>query len=682
MAALEKIRSKAVFLTVIIGLALLAFIMGDALTSGRTLFGSGNTIAKVGDVKIDVMDFQQRNQRESERMQSSDRHIDGAYLQQQTLEQMVQEVLLNKEFDALSIEVSDKELTEYMTGDRALPAVAQMAAQFQMTPAQLYQAINNPTTIGATAEQVAPLKAQWAEIQNDVIEQIKAQKLQILIAGAIQANKLDKKAIFDDNATTKTIAFVKQPYTTLKDEDFKVSDEEIKAEYNKNKSIYKLEEETRLIHYISVDVKPSTKDLENARLIFNVAVDSLKTAPGVDMIRSNTELVITESKVRATDVRNTEDQAFVKAANVGDVSNPRFENNTHSVLKLIGKELAVDSLEVATVAVQGPKNTQDSVFALLKGGKTVAELNMKNVEEQPAQWMVILNYADSIKDKLLAAPVGEYVNFQSAAEAAIFVKVSNKKAPKNVYNVASVSYQVYPSTETTDGLNDKLQAYITENNVAKTFAENAVKAGYNVLTASITGSTAQINGIESSREAIKWAFDSKTGKVSPIFKENKDVLLAVALDEIYNDYVPFNDPQVKSMISTKVRNDKKGEKLVADLQGKAKDLKGYADIMKSQVDTTQVTFGQPYIMKVGQSEGLFAATVSQAKDGELSAPVKGNNAVFVFQVSKSETTDRKLDENQTAAQFARERGSQMVMRNAINILRAATKVEKSTIKFF
>ncbi|MCF0204952.1 MAG: hypothetical protein HUK12_06630 [Muribaculaceae bacterium] len=121
---------------------------------------------------------------------------------------------------------------------------------------------------------------------------------------------------------------------------------------------------------------------------------------------------------------------------------------------------------------------------------------------------------------------------------------------------------------------------------------------------------------------------------------------------------------------------------MADLQGKAKDLKGYADIMKSQVDTTQVTFGQPYIMKVGQSEGLFAATVSQAKDGELSAPVKGNNAVFVFQVSKSETTDRKLDENQTAAQFARERGSQMVMRNAINILRAATKVEKSTIKFF
>ena len=682
MAALEKIRSKAVFLTVSIGLALLAFIMGDALTSGRTLFGSGNTIAEVGDVKIDAMDFQQRNQRESEKLQNSDRHVDGALLQQQTLEQMVQEILLNKEFDALSIEVSDHEITEFMTGANPMPAVSQMAQQYQMTPAQLYQAITNPTTIGATAEQIAPLKAQWNELQASIIEQLKAQKLQMLLAGSIQANDLDKKAIFEDNATTKTVAFVKQAYGTVDDKEFEVSDADLKAEYNKSKSIYKLDEETRLIHYIAVDVKPSVKDLENAKLNFNVAVDSLKAAPGVDMIRNNTELVITENKVRASDIQNTEDKAFVTAANVGDVSNPRFENNTHSVLKLLGKELAVDSVEVATLSVTGPKTTQDSVLNLIKGGATVADLKMNNVEEQPAQWMVILSLADSVKTKLLNAPMNEYFTFQSVEQGGIFVKVSGKKAPKNVYNVASVALQVYPSTETTDELTDKLQAFITENNTAKNFADNAVKAGYNTLVAQVTGSTPQVNGIESSREAIQWAFESKVGKVSPIFKDNKDILLTVALDEIYKDFVPYTDPQVNAMLTSKVRNDKKGEKLVKDLAGKAKDLNGYAAVMKASVDTTQVTFGQPFIAKVGAGESAFAASVNAAKEGELQGPVKGNSGVFVFQVSKSETTDRKLDDNQTAAQFSRERGSQMVMRNAIGILRNATKVKKSTIKFF
>lgn len=45
MATLEKIRSKSVLLLIIIGVALLAFVIGDFFTSGRTLFGTGTTVA-------------------------------------------------------------------------------------------------------------------------------------------------------------------------------------------------------------------------------------------------------------------------------------------------------------------------------------------------------------------------------------------------------------------------------------------------------------------------------------------------------------------------------------------------------------------------------------------------------------------------------------------------------------
>lgn len=66
MATLEKIRSKSVLLLVIIGLALLAFIIGDFFTSGRTLFGSGTTVAKVDGKAIDIQDFQNRVQQASQ----------------------------------------------------------------------------------------------------------------------------------------------------------------------------------------------------------------------------------------------------------------------------------------------------------------------------------------------------------------------------------------------------------------------------------------------------------------------------------------------------------------------------------------------------------------------------------------------------------------------------------------
>ena len=53
MATLEKIRSKSVFLIIVIGVALLAFIVGDAITNGSKLFGNQTTVAKVGKQKID-----------------------------------------------------------------------------------------------------------------------------------------------------------------------------------------------------------------------------------------------------------------------------------------------------------------------------------------------------------------------------------------------------------------------------------------------------------------------------------------------------------------------------------------------------------------------------------------------------------------------------------------------------
>ena len=83
MATLEKIRSKSVLLLVIIGVALLAFIIGDFFTSGRTFFGTGTTVAKVGGQKIDIQEFQRQMETANQSAQQSGQKIDQALLQQQ-----------------------------------------------------------------------------------------------------------------------------------------------------------------------------------------------------------------------------------------------------------------------------------------------------------------------------------------------------------------------------------------------------------------------------------------------------------------------------------------------------------------------------------------------------------------------------------------------------------------------
>ena len=61
MATLEKIRSKAGLLVLVVGVALFAFIIGDFLNSGSTYFRqSQEKVAEVDGEVIKIQEFQDR----------------------------------------------------------------------------------------------------------------------------------------------------------------------------------------------------------------------------------------------------------------------------------------------------------------------------------------------------------------------------------------------------------------------------------------------------------------------------------------------------------------------------------------------------------------------------------------------------------------------------------------------
>ena len=61
MATLEKIRSKAGLLVLVVGLALFAFIIGDFLNSGSTYFRqSQERIAEIDGEVVKIQDYQGR----------------------------------------------------------------------------------------------------------------------------------------------------------------------------------------------------------------------------------------------------------------------------------------------------------------------------------------------------------------------------------------------------------------------------------------------------------------------------------------------------------------------------------------------------------------------------------------------------------------------------------------------
>ena len=690
MAVLEKIRSKSVFLLIVIGVALLAFIIGDFLNSGRSFFGAGTTVAKVDGTKISITDFQRRYEQYNQQLQASNQKVDGAVVQNQVLQDMVTEQLLEEEAEALGIDVTDAEITEAMTGQGAVPAVVQMARQLGLeSPAQLHDLVFNPGKYGAQDADVAQVRAQWLEMEKNVTNQLKYQKIGVLLSGAIQANDLDKEAIAADMSTASTVDLVNVPYSSLDNKDFPVSDEELQARYEKEKSQFKTEDEIRKIHYIAVNIVPSQDDLAKAQKLFNSVDSTLRVTTGVESVRNISELTINQRTVRSNDV-DAATREFIASAAEGAVSAPRFRSDEHSLVKLLSKKMDVDSVNVDMLQVQGVKKVQDSVLNLLNSGKSFAEVaDNKVAGGQQNMWMNLMQMGvDSksveAKKKLLAAG-SEYFVIDSNDNAALIYRVNEKKAPKQMYEIAEVSYKVFPSDETIDNLRAGLQKYISANNTAKLFADNAIASGYQALEAEVTAETPQINGIESTRKEVQWAFGAEKGSVSSIYdKEGNDKMIAVALDDIIPaGYMPLSDSGVRSVIETKVRNDKKGEKLLADYKGKASDLAGYAKLMNVPVDTAvTITFSQDFIPVLRNMESKLTAEAPYAKQGSLNGPVKGDQGVFVYKVVKNEKSSTQMTPEQLAQRYSMSMGSAAVSRMAVEILKENKDIVNNLIDFY
>jgi len=691
MATLEKIRQRKKILAIVIGAALLAFIIEVGIEAiGRS--GGNSAAANVGNEKIDIMAFQRRVEQEAANDQNN-QQTDAATRQQQVLDDMINEMLLEQEYEKLGIYVSDKEISELMIGKNPAPAVAQFAQQAgAQSPAELYDFIMNPGKQGVQETQVAELRNQWNKLKDEITKQYKFSKLQGLIAGCMQANDLDRAQMKADEAMTNVITFVKKDYASLPDDKYAVSDEELKAEWQKMKPLFKTEEDVRRIHYIAVNIDPSKEDIAAAQKIADAAYIALQKGRGIDSVRLLGTVQIDTAKMLQKEIPAKVRDLFA-SAEVGTTRRDSTVGNHHVMYKLINKEVSLDSVEISYVIAQGDAKFQKSILDQLNAGKSLDELkkaNAQKVDGKLNEWQRIFNAPDSMKAKIANAGEGYFV-YNSVEQGATLMKVENKKAAKTFYTVATVTYDAYASTKTSDMLRDKFQDFLNKNKTAKAFEENAAKAGFNAIEMLIVPSTPQIglgsfgqSGIKDSRKAIKWAFDNKKDMVSPIFSDNNNVLIAVAIDDIYEDgYLPLSFGQVKDMVTKRIRNSKKGDDLVKQYQGKAKDLNGYAAAMGAKVDTVNIVFASNGDPKLGNEPGLVGR-MSVAKQGSLQGPWKGENAVFVYQVVKQEKSNYNPTKEELDNRYAQRRGSQMFAnpRMVYNILSKATKVKKHLIDFY
>lgn len=690
MATLEKIRSKSVLLLVIIGIALLAFIVGDFLTSGRTLFGNPTTVAKVDGRSIDINDYSRRLEQANSQLQQQDRKVDPAVLRQQVLSQMITEQLVQDEMEALGLKVSADELTDIMLGENSYYVDAYVRQTYGLEGAsQLYDIAYNPAKYGINAQDAAQYQALWNEMEHQFEQMLLQQKLTTLFNGAITANDLDAKAAYDENASTSRIAYVKKDYSTVEDGSVETTDRDLNDWWARHKEMYRVHEQQRSITYIAMPILPSNADLTAGSSRAELAYEALAEQPGLEGMDEFVDFIVTRQSTPISGVSDRQVRNFLDSAKVGSAAMVKKVGYDYTLAKLLDRSTQVDSVNVDFAAITGTSEDINAMIDSLNAGtKTWASLDSaSNVQAAQAdQWISLTDPAmATLRAELDGVTTGRYFTPDTAiTQGARIIRINERKSPVQVLDYAVVTYTIEPSRATINGLETALRTYAAENNTPETFYANAAAAGFTATPWQVSASVPQINNMPDTHGAVQWAMEAKKGQISPVFgDETTGNFIAVCVNDIYDNFVPARDMMIESGIRAQVLNEKKGDMLAEQFAGKADNLAGYAELMGVSVDTTNVTFGQPVIAGIGYNDGAVMGATAALAPGQLSDVLKGNSAVVVLQVLDVDNNPaRPYTYSEGAASYSRNRGAAALQNNLPIIIQNNKKVENRINKFY
>ncbi len=705
MATLEKIRSKSVFLIIVIGVALLAFIVGDALTNGSKLFGNQTTVAKVGNQKIDITDYQRKhqelsNQLEEARKQNPQQYanFDTQLLAEMALEQLIGEKLLDDAVKKAGIRSTGNQLRFYMIENPINEKINTLIRQLIQngvqvsTPAQAYEIIFNPKRNGLSDADMAPFQRQWIAIEEETKQLIARQTYQRLLIGSVKANDLDKQALYNDYVALSDIEVAFKPYGQLDEKKYPVSAAEINELYKKERYRFKAAEPTKEVSFISVNVSPSTTDINNAKVLAKKAVAAMRdSSVSKEMRREG--LVVERRQLRASDISDLAVKNYVTSAPADSVSLITENAQGFTIIKMGRRYSEVDSVMLNVVSVAGA-TLPSKVLASLNAGLSVDSIKSvfksDSVVVQPKEWIQLYSeagYTGALpKDQLdsLLNAGGKYIELYKAAEGAVYAQVADRRAPVEICEFEQVSYDVKPSGQTIASEREKLEKFLAANNTAAKFKANAAKAGYTVQEFDLTQSSPAVPRFQGmnmyypgSRQVVRWVMmDGKPGQVSHIY-ENKDAdapaLYAVAVDSEYEDFIPVDNKKVQKALTEEIRASKAGDAMVKQYQPKASSVASVAQAMGVETASpSNFRFGRNLNVNDMAVMGKIAGTPAGGKV----VLVKGTDGVYAYLVKG--VTKEKFPYN---AENYEQQYIQLISPDMGAMLRGDKKVKNNIYKF-
>ena len=700
MATLQKIRTQGgLFVAIVIGLALVAFILGDLFQSGSSVFTRGRL--EVGSIKgetVQYPDFLRKVEELADiyRSNTGQTQLDEetwVQVREQTWESMIREKIMGDVYSKLGISVTQDEMLDMIQGTNIHPIVQQIftdpsTGQFQRSAVVNF--IRN-LELGVSPEQ----RNYWLYLERQILSERLQAKYNNLISKALYVTNDEAQYSLEGRNRNMNFEYIAMNYNSVADADIAFTDKELRDYYAANKNEFK-EEKSRTIEYIVFDVKPSPSDYSAAeKWINDIRNDFTGASDNVQFVNSNSDVGFDGTWYRISALPDSLTTWIAEeGAAINDTYGPYFDNASYKLAKLHASEMMPDSVEARHILLR--INTAEEAVMV----QALAD-SLKDVIEKGGNFATLARqYSTDTGSAISGGDLGWFGRgmmvkpFEDAAfnnkvnEVTIvptqfglhIVQTTRRGALSRQVQVAVMERTVTPSTLTNQSVYALASKFVSENTTRDKFNAAAEAEGLTKRQAILRENDRVIPGLESPRALVRAAFEAKTGSIlknfdeSPIFELGGSFVVATLFSGTEEGTAPFEN--VKTRVELAVQKQKKGELLIGKVKTAAEGKTDMYDIatevggsvsIASNINITSMT-----IPGVGNEPAVIGA-VTAMEPGLISQAIKGNNAVFLVKVTDIEdggdsNVDGERDRLLQAMSFRASYQAYEALREAIEVV--------------
>lgn len=680
-----------------IGFAIVAFLVGDALSTGRSIFGSSRTVVGSIDGKdIKYDEFNAKVEQTSAQYKQQSGGANNPYMQAMAVDQVWQSevagVVLGKEFERVGLSVSADELFDLVQGKNPSPLITQyfgnpQTGQFDRTAVM--------SSLKAR-EKDPNLAKQWLLLENEIEKQALQQKYTKLIGNSVYVTTLEANEEYNNRNKLANFKYVNLDYSTILDANVKLEDADYKAYYEENKARFDNPQETRDFQYVAFNIKPTAADSTLVKeQVEKLAADFKTTANDSLFSANNSDVKIPYSYITKGKLDPAVDSVIFNYP-VGSFYGPKFSGSSYKLIKVVDNRFSPDSVKASHILINPAKvggedkafKLADSLRKLAQAGGNFGELAQKYSE-------------DGSKDKggdlgtfARGAMVPEFENAAFNGKAGDIkvvrsqfgvhvIKIEKQVGSSKVVKLAYIEKSLAPSQKTRDVAYKKATAFLNEVK-PENFSTLAQKQGLNVsLADKITATQGYAPGLDNPRQLIRDIYEADKGDILQQVYTMDNAFVVAQLTSIKpKGQLSLED--VKKQIEPQVMNAKKAKMLTEKLD---KALAGASNIDavaqkvgKTATPVQNMVFANPIIPGLSQ-ENKVIGTVFGSQVGKLSKPVTGDRGVYVFVVDGF-TNPAPLANTFKQKESMLTGISQRALGGAFQVLQDKANIKDNRVKFY